>query len=138
MCSFFLPSPLWVFFIYAESKTMFKITKKSNLWTVHPMPVFIPNGFFWNTVHLNSLGIVESKNFFLRILHSFSACRDKIKLIWRIRQIFLGCMETQNMTEYAERIYAYTWRGPKDSRHKTENISANKDPTWSFFLDLTF
>ncbi len=72
---------------------MFKITKKSNLWTVHPRPVFIPIGFFWNTVPLNSLGIVESKNFVLRILHGFSACRDKIKLIWRIRQICLGCLE---------------------------------------------
>ncbi len=131
MCSFFLPfSPLWIFFIHAESKKMFKISKKSNLWTVHPRSVFIPIGFFWNTVPLNYLGIVESKNFSLRILRSFSGCVDKIKLIWRIGQIFWAVWRSQNMTEYAERIYAYTWIGPKDSRHKTENISVNN----GFFL----
>ncbi len=42
------------------------------------------------------------------------------------------------MTDYAERIYAYTWRGPKDSRYKTNNISANTGPTWSFFFGPYF
>ncbi len=63
--------------------------------------------------------------FFILSVHA----EIKLSLYREYDKFFLGCLEITNMTEYAERIYAYTWRGPKDSRHKTENFSVSNGPT---------
>ncbi len=77
----YFPSFFAIMHILHLKKKICNITKKYNVELFILDEYLIPGSIFFNSVVFKHPGIVESENFFQRILHSFCIFREYVEFI---------------------------------------------------------